>query len=127
MERSYVIVDTNGNYCGSIDLLPDDSNNLEWSYFAWKYIQNDWSFNQVGKHNAENQVELLRALRDAAGISKELDWEVVEVDLDKCSCKYNGEGKEYTYFTMPVGHRADSRTRQVFKDINAKYKTVRVA
>jgi hypothetical protein len=128
VKKVYTIKDTNGNYNGSINLSLDETlSNLEWDYFAWKYINRGWTFTEVGKHNALNQVELLRALRDAAGISKELDWEVIEVNENEHPHTYNGQGKNHVYFTMPVVKGTKGKTKQIYKEISAKYKTTRVA
>ncbi|AEY66619.1 hypothetical protein [Clostridium sp. BNL1100] len=122
---SYFVTDTFGNYGGKLYMIQKDlkpSNGWEWVY----HVSNDnWHSN---KQMAESQCRMLKALRDIAGLSKELDWQVIranqydminkepsmDIELSDCNC-YTYKDSLFIRKDIPVGYM--SKHRQAVKAV----------
>lgn len=74
---SYFVIDTLGNFGGKLYMIQKDlkvNNGWEWTYM----VSNDnW---HTSKQGAEAKCNILKKLRDIAGLPKGLDWKVVRAN-----------------------------------------------
>ena len=125
----YYIVDTLGNFGGKLYMIKKDlnpNNGWEWVY----HVSND---NWHGcKQTAESQCRTLKALRDIAGLPRELNWEVVyanqydmsgrkpsmNIELSDCNCYFY---KDSLFIRKDVPKGCVGKHRQAVKVANEAF------
>ncbi|MHB8065094.1 MAG: hypothetical protein ACYDG2_21170 [Ruminiclostridium sp.] len=112
----YHIMDTEGNFCGTINFIQKDlekNNGYEWMYRA---VTKFPDHRYMNKAKAEIDVEILREFRNLIGIS-DLDWKVVFANHH--DFEYQAGDSIFKHIDVPRGFVGEYR--KASKDINKKY------
>jgi len=112
----YYIVDNHGCFDGHIYLSPNN-----WTYIALK-SPSRWHGN---KSLGEISIQKLRELRDLAGFSKDLDWELVYANYHDMQKNDPFKGAEkFIEISIEIPKRMKGKHRLALKDICNKFKPI---